>query len=164
VLLDAWRTAALDNAALVFAGTGPISPSGERVTALGKLDRDGLPALYAAADAVVLPSIPTATFKEPWGLVINEAMHQGTPVITSDAVGAAAGGLVMDQHNGLVVPHSDSDALARAIRQIGTDTDLRGRLGAAAKADVSAYTPSAWASGMSRAVHAAEAGRVGPLC
>ena len=39
-----------------------------------------LPALYAAADVLVLPSIRTATFTEPWGFVANEAMHQGTPV------------------------------------------------------------------------------------
>ena len=76
---------------------------GGRRAALGFVPRDELPALYAAADALVLPSIRTATFLEPWGLVVNEAMHQGTPVIASDAVGAAAGGLVRDGRNGLVV-------------------------------------------------------------
>jgi len=38
-----------------------------------------------------VPSIPTASFREPWGLVVNEAMNRGIAVIASDAVGAAAG-------------------------------------------------------------------------
>ena len=77
--------------------------------------------LYAAADVLVLPSIPTRTFREPWGLVVNEAMNQGLPVIASDAVGAAAGGLVRDGRNGLVVPAGDSAALAGALRRLADD-------------------------------------------
>ena len=72
--------------------------------ALGTLRHPHLPALYAAADLLVLPSVRTATFVEPWGLVVNEAMLQSTPVIASDAVGAVAGGLVRDGRNGLVFP------------------------------------------------------------
>ncbi len=68
--------------------------------------------LYAACDVLVLPSIPTRTFREPWGLVVNEAMNRGLAVIASDAVGAAAGGLVRDGRNGLVVPAGDPAALA----------------------------------------------------
>jgi hypothetical protein len=63
---------------------------------------------YALADLFVLPSITTASFKEPWGLVVNEAFNQGVPVIASDAVGAAAGGLVQSGVNGLIVPERDS--------------------------------------------------------
>ena len=44
-----------------------------------------------------MPSIATPTFREPWGLVVNEAMNRGLAVIASDAVGAAAGGLVADE-------------------------------------------------------------------
>ena len=100
-LAHAWRRAELgDEAVLAMAGEGPLTPPGTR---LGFVERAELPALYAAADALVLPSIRTRTFTEPWGLVTNEAMHQGTPVIATDAVGAAAGGLVRDGRNGLVV-------------------------------------------------------------
>ncbi len=60
--------------------------------------------MYADADVLVVPSIRTRTFREPWGLVINEAMNRGLAVIASDAVGAVAGGLVRDGRNGLVVP------------------------------------------------------------
>ena len=156
VLLDAWRRAELADAVLAFAGQGPIRPPSG---ALGRVDRDELPALYAAADVLVLPSIRTATFTEPWGLVVNEAMHQGTPVIATDAVGAAAGGLVRDGENGLVVPQRDAAALAQAVRTLAADRPLRERLGAAAKRDVAAYSEEAWVAGMRQALVAAGAGR-----
>ena len=80
---------------------------------------------YNMADIFVLPSVTTATFKEPWGLVVNEAFNQGVPVIATDAVGAAAGGLVRDGINGLVVPERDSQVLANAFRQLLDDDELR---------------------------------------
>ena len=109
-----------------------------------------LRSLYAAADVLVVPSIPTRTFREPWGLVVNEAMNRNLPVIASDAVGAVAGGLVRDGRNGLVVPAGDSRALADALRRLAVDAPLRARLGAAGHSDVQAYTHGAWAQGFSR--------------
>jgi glycosyltransferase involved in cell wall biosynthesis len=162
VLLDAWRLADLGpDAALAVAGEGPLLGRAEEAgaRALGQLPRSDLPALYAAADALVLPSIRTATFLEPWGLVINEAMHQGTPAITSDAVGAAAGGLVVDGRNGLVAPAGDADALAARLRTLARNPELRERLGSAARADVARYTPAAWAEGMVAALRAVGASR-----
>jgi glycosyltransferase involved in cell wall biosynthesis len=155
VLLEAWRAANLDGATLAFAGEGPLRPEGS----VGLVGGNELPALYAAADVLVLPSIRTATFTEPWGLVVNEAMHQGTPVITTDAVGAAAGGLVRDGRNGLVVPERDARALAAALRRLAGDPALRERLGSAAKQDVSAYSEAAWVAGMRRALAAVGAAR-----
>jgi glycosyltransferase involved in cell wall biosynthesis len=129
------------------------------VFALGKVDRDALPPLYAAADALVLPSIATATFREPWGLVCNEAMHQGTPVIASDAVGAAAGGLIRDGRSGFVVPAGNPDALAARLTALAAAPELRERLGAEARATVADYTPERWALGMSAALQAVGASR-----
>ena len=108
--------------------------------------------LYGSSEALVLPSIPTATFREPWGLVVNEAMNRGLPVIATDAVGAAAGGLVRDGRNGLVVPAGDSSALAGALRQLAGDARLRERLGEAGAEDVLAFTHEAWAKGFSEAL------------
>jgi glycosyltransferase involved in cell wall biosynthesis len=162
VLLDAWGRANLaPGAVLALAGEGPLAGAvgAPGVRALGHVPRARLPALYAAADVLVLPSVRTATFVEPWGLVVNEAMHQGTPVITSDAVGAAAGGLVRDGRNGLVVPAGDAGTLATAIEAIATNPELRGRLGEAARADVSPFTAGEWSRGMARALTAAGAGR-----
>jgi glycosyltransferase involved in cell wall biosynthesis len=162
VLIEAWRRANLPpGAVLALAGEGPLAGrlDAPGVRELGYVPRARLPALYAAADLFVLPSVRTATFVEPWGLVVNEAMHQGTPVIASDAVGAAAGGLVRDGRNGLVVPGGDADALATAIEAIATNPELRRRLGEAARSDVSPFTAGEWSVGMGRALSAAGASR-----
>ena len=152
-LLAAWERASLPpGSALALAGAGPERVAGSDVHALGRIDRDDLPPLYAAADVLVLPSIATATFREPWGLVTNEAMHQGTPVIASDEVGAAAGGLVLDGRTGLVVPAGDADALAARLTALAAAPELARRLGDEARRKVAAYTPEHWAEGMSRAL------------
>jgi glycosyltransferase involved in cell wall biosynthesis len=108
--------------------------------------------LYAAADVLVLPSIPTPTFREPWGLVVNEAMNQGLAVIATDAVGAAGGGLVRHERNGLIVPAGDSGALAGALLRLAHDRPLCMRMGQAGREDVRSYTHDAWARGFSQAL------------
>src|SRR5262249_9771980 len=80
---------------------------------------------YAVADLLVLPSVTTPMGKETWGLVVNEAMNQGVPVVATDAVGAAAGGLVQSGVTGFVVPERDSVALAQAMERILADDELR---------------------------------------
>jgi glycosyltransferase involved in cell wall biosynthesis len=85
-------------------------------------------------------------------------MHQGTPVIASDAVGAAAGGLVVDGRTGLVVPAGDAGTLAARISALAAGPGLREPLGAAAREQVAEYTPQRWAEGMSQALAAAGAG------
>lgn len=163
VLLDAWRRAGIDGAVLALAGEGPLrgaaDGAGPSVVALGAVQRERLPALYAAADVLVLPSIRTATFTEPWGLVVNEAMHQGTPPIVSDAVGAAAGGLVRDGRSGLVVPERDARALADRLTLAAANPELRERLAGAGREDVAAHSHHAWVEGMRRALRSVHAGR-----
>jgi glycosyltransferase involved in cell wall biosynthesis len=164
VLTEAWRTTGLQPppAALVLVGAGSNPPWVRAGGAAGDI-QDGmlrmdpvppveLRSLYAACDALVVPSIATPTFREPWGLVVNEAMNRGLPVIASDAVGAAAGGLVRDGHNGVVVPAGDRDALAAAIDRLAAEPALRARLGEAGAQDVRAYTYDAWAKGFSAAL------------
>ena len=159
VLLEAWRRAALPDAALALAGDGPLrQPARPAALVLGPQTPAELRNSYAGSDVVVVPSVPTRDFLEPWGLVVNEAFHQGVPVIATDAVGAAAGGLVQHERTGLVVPAGDPAALAAALRRLHADPALRARLGAAARAAVSAYTPRAWAAGMARALTEAGAG------
>jgi glycosyltransferase involved in cell wall biosynthesis len=157
LLLGAWKATGLGNqgASLVFVGDGPDR---ERVVASGLAAAPGaMPPgevrnFLAAADVLVVPSIATRSFREPWGLVVNEAMNQGTPVIASDSVGAAAGGLVRHGRNGLVVPGGDRHALALALRQIGEDATLRARLGSAARDDVRPYTFESWLEGFTDAL------------
>ena len=164
LLLDAWRMAALGpGARLAFAGQGPLDPevagAGEGIRGLGYVAPPHLPALYAAADVLVLPSVRTATFVEPWGLVVNEAMLQSTPVIASDAVGAVAGGLVRDGRNGLVFPAGDAAALAARLQTLAAAPELRSGMGAAALEDASALTPAAWAEGVREGLAAVSVGR-----
>jgi glycosyltransferase involved in cell wall biosynthesis len=73
-------------------------------------------------------------------------------VIATDQVGAAAGGLVRNGRNGLVVPSEDPAALAAALRLLRDDERLRARLGAAAVEDVAPYTFRAWAEGFAQAL------------
>jgi glycosyltransferase involved in cell wall biosynthesis len=180
VLIDAWSHSGFvaPSAALVLAGVGstppwvsaggaarwvrrgaagPRSRHGARgavtdVTCLDPMPPARLRDVYAAVDVLVVPSLATRTFREPWGLVVNEAMNRALPVIATDAVGAVAGGLVRDGRNGLVVPAGDPRALADALRRLAADAQLRARLGAAGAADVRAYTYDAWAQGFAYAL------------
>jgi glycosyltransferase involved in cell wall biosynthesis len=156
VLLEAWRRGGLDGA-LVVCGGGPLPTPGALTR--GPCPPAELRNLYAGSDVVVVPSVATRDFLEPWGMVVNEAFHQGVPVIATTAVGAAAGGLVEHERTGLVVPAGDADALAAALRRLRDDPGLRARLGEAAQSAVTAYTPAAWAEGMSRALAAVGAGK-----
>jgi glycosyltransferase involved in cell wall biosynthesis len=169
-LIEAWSKSGLrpPAAALALVGVGS-DVSGSDATGVragppaGKWDTMGVSRLdpvvreemrdiYAAADVLVVPSIATRTFREPWGLVINEGMSRGLPVIASDMVGAVAGGLLRDDRNGLVVGAADSDALAGALRRMADDPGLRTRLGGQGAEDVGAYTHDAWARGFSEAL------------
>ena len=159
VITRAWPTVEAD-ATLVVVGDGPLAPAVAGLTrtrALGPIPRAELPAAYAASACALLPSIPTPRFKEPWGLVCNEAFEQGRPMIATTAVGAVAGGLVRDGDTGLVIAPNDPTALARAIYLMLTDTALRTRLGAAAHSAVQPYTYDAMATAFDHALQAARA-------
>jgi glycosyltransferase involved in cell wall biosynthesis len=163
VLLDAWRRARTP-ATLVVIGDGPLAGSvratpGARL--LGPLPRAELPVAYALADATVVPSIPTPRFREPWALVCNEAMHQGSTVIATSTVGAVAGGLVRPEETGVVIPPGDPAALAAAIDRVLDDAALRARLGAAGRAALAGYTYDAMVQGFDLALAAAARRREG---
>lgn len=162
VLVDAWRASGLDSA-LVLVGEGPLSGAvaAAGATVPGPQDPEQLRNFYASSDVVVLPSLPTRDFREPWGLIVNEAFNQGLPVIASDAVGATHG-LLRHERNGLVVPAGDVRALAAAMRRLHADSALRSRLGAAGRQDVAAYDAGAWVEGMRRGLAAVGASRRRP--
>lgn len=165
VLLRAWRHAGLSapEGALILVGDGPFRARAVATGAIvpgGAVSPEEVRNFYAGSDVVVVPSVPTRDFLEPWGLVVNEAFDQGVPVIATTAVGAAAGGLVRHEQTGLVVPAGDAGALAGALARVHADPELRARLGAAGRAAVAAgHSHAHWAAGMSRALAAAGAGR-----
>jgi glycosyltransferase involved in cell wall biosynthesis len=157
LLLDAWRSSGLGASAaalvLVGAGTGSArSSAGGAVAVVGPQPPEQVRNFLAGADVCVIPSLRTRSFREPWGLVANEAMNQSTPVIASDEVGAVAGGLVRHERNGLVVAADDPSALAGALLRLHDDPELRARLGANARRDVAPYTFDAWAAGFAVAL------------
>jgi len=78
---------------------------------------------YAIADLFVLPSL-----EEVWGLVLNEAMAAGLPIITTERVGGARD-LVKDEENGYLVKSGNIDELSERIGKIILDTSLLGKMG-----------------------------------
>ncbi len=152
VLAAAWGQAAQARAdiALVLAGGGSVAAP--RSLSLGSLDRERLREVYAACEVLIVPSLRTRTFREPWGLVVNEAMNRGLAVIASDQVGAAAGGLVRDGANGLVVRAGDERALAQAIERLAGSPQLRRAMGVEGEKDVRAYSAGGWAEGFGSAL------------
>jgi glycosyltransferase involved in cell wall biosynthesis len=128
VLLRAF--ADLNHAELLIAGDGPLregvlaaSSRDSRVTVHGHLEPKALDDLYRQADVFVLPSL-----YETWGLVVNEALGRGLPVVVTDQVGAADD-LVEDGVNGLVVPAGSHEALADAMRRASKWTPEKRRAG-----------------------------------
>jgi glycosyltransferase involved in cell wall biosynthesis len=160
VLLDAWEKSGLAHtgATLRMVGGGGWRPRGALpagVTIEGGTDRNALREIYAESDVLVVPSITTRTFKEPWGIVVAEAMCQQVTVITSDSVGAVAGGLAVDGDTALVVPERDPSALATAMERLASDRDLRERLAEAGRKRVERFGPEVWVEDVESAVELA---------
>lgn len=124
------------DARLAIVGTGPLrahlqsvieanSLTG-RVRLLGRVE--DLAPLYAAAEAVVMPSITRA---EAFGLTQLESMSYGKPVINTD-LDSGVPGVSVHGETGLTVPPADAQALSDAITLLLRDQNLRRRLGEAA--------------------------------
>lgn len=116
-----------------IAGEGPfraelesrISAQQAPVELLGNLDRRQLMERMVAADVFLL-----ASYREPWGLVVNEAALCGLPMVLTDSVGAAAD-LVVPGKNGFVVPPGDTGELVSAISRLTDDPERRRAMGRA---------------------------------
>ncbi|SNY64166.1 glycosyltransferase family 4 protein [Enterobacter sp. CC120223-11] len=104
------------NAKLLIVGDGDLrknieSSASENVYFLGYVENKKLKEIYSNSDCFILPSL-----SEPWGLVIEEALTFGLPVIVSDMVGCHFD-LVTDK-NGIVYEVNSYDALKNAIQNI----------------------------------------------
>ncbi len=158
-LLDAFDQLDGTDARVRLVGGGPMIDlikaridGRTSVELVGYRSQDELTTDLARARCLVLPSVTTKMDREPWGLVVNEAFHAAVPVVVTDAVGAAAGGLVRDGRNGFVVPERDAGALALALRKLIDDPALAARMGDAAREDVSAFNYERMASAFIAAV------------
>ncbi len=126
-LLDAFIKTDMKNSYLLYVGEGPLRSSlekkcvereiNDRVKFLGFINQSKLPEVYTSADLFVLPSA-----FEPFGVVVNEAMLCGCPVIVSDQVGAAHD-LVIPGETGYIFPHGDIDFLSEILRKILADPE-----------------------------------------
>lgn len=104
----------------------------EHVRFLGFMKKEELVRYYKAADLFVLP-----TREDIWGLVINEAMAYGLPVITTDRCVAGLE-LVENGVNGYIVPVKDAAVLAEKMNELlAADTAA---MGAASLGKVREYT------------------------
>jgi len=111
-LIEAQRLLGSDGDPLLVAGEGPLARELRAlpgVHVLGFLQTDRLIELYALAQWTVVPSR-----REPWGVVVNEALACGCPVIVTDVVGSGVD-LVLDGVNGRVVQAGAPAALAAAL-------------------------------------------------
>jgi glycosyltransferase involved in cell wall biosynthesis len=157
-LLQAYGTLSAELRAeigLVFVGDGSARLELSRharattpgtVQFAGFVQRDGLPSYYGLAEAFVFP-----THSDPWGLVVNEAMACGLPIIVSSAAGCAAD-LVDDGWNGRVVRPRKVEELASAMTALAQGTELRVIMGRHSRERIFGYSPEACAAGIARAV------------
>jgi glycosyltransferase involved in cell wall biosynthesis len=145
---------------LVFAGDGvsrrelaeqakQISPGTVRFP--GFAQREDLAGLYALAEVLVLP-----THSDPWGLVVNEAMACGLPIIVSNVAGCSAD-LVQNDWNGYVVAPRDPEKLSEAIDSVVGQPELRRQMSSRSLERIRDYSPEACARGLAAAARLSSA-------
>jgi glycosyltransferase involved in cell wall biosynthesis len=109
---------------LLMAGSGPLREALQteaarlgysRLTLPGFLEPAELAPYYTAADGLALPSDD-----EPWGMVVNEALLFGKPVLASDRVGAAAD--LIDERTGVVIDDVSTEGIRRGLTDFTTRT------------------------------------------
>ncbi len=110
-----------------------------RINYAGFQPPDALPRFFAQADVFVLPSR-----YEGWGVVVNQALGAGLPIICSDAVGAGCD-LVEEEINGLKFENGNVDALADKMRRFVTEPAFSAKLGEASRLKSRDWLPEAGA-------------------
>jgi glycosyltransferase involved in cell wall biosynthesis len=134
----------------VAVGSGPldrqlrddVTRRGVPLAFVGFRNQSELAAYYALADALVLPSS-----RESWGLVANEAMACGLPVIVSDAAGCADD--LADGVAGVVFPAGDRSALVRTMEAMVERVRVEGSaLRDAARRKIESYSMESATNGL----------------
>jgi glycosyltransferase involved in cell wall biosynthesis len=154
--IDSANTSAFD---LVIAGDGEeraeieqtiqgcrVSDHVHLVGAKGYMD---LPAYYGHARAFI-----HASTTEQWGLVVNEAMASGLPVLVSNRCGCASD-LVREGENGWTFDPTNQEQIADLMLRIASDEDARARMGSRSREIIAGWGPERFASGVKAAVDAA---------
>jgi glycosyltransferase involved in cell wall biosynthesis len=157
-LLKAFELAnAVSPAHLVFVGDGELGRELKdyvscrnipNVHFVGFQNQRELASFFVAADIFVLPSA-----FDQWGLVVNEALCFGLPVIVSDQVGASAD-LVEHGQNGFVFPSGDVSALSQCLAKLFSDDVLRRRMAQASQRRIHHWNFEADIAGIRASLHA----------
>jgi len=137
-LIEAFKQLNRDDTILIMAGAGKEERRLKTLTAgrndiyfpgyvTGKVKAN----YYGIADIFVLP-----TFVDPWGLVINEAMTFGLPIITTTGAGASE----LIKGNGIVIEPGDVEALRSAMEYLLDNDEVRSEMGAKSKEIIKNYT------------------------
>lgn len=124
-LIKAFKQLNLENTELIIAGSGPeerrlksLAGDCKHIHFPGYVRGKEKAKYYSIADVFVLP-----TLHDPWGLVINEALYYGTPVITTEAAGGKD--LIKERENGLIIPPRSVRALKKSLESILQEKTLR---------------------------------------
>jgi glycosyltransferase involved in cell wall biosynthesis len=142
VLIKAWRMQYKDST-LYLIGGGEEEKHYQDLIGKHKLKnvyllpfmgKEELSEYYKASDLFIHP-----TREDIWGLVINEAMANGLPVITTEMCIAGLE-LVKDDENGFILPVGGTDILAEKINLILSDDNLRERMAAKSLVKIQWYT------------------------
>jgi len=140
---------------LVFVGDGPASQELEKramkvcpgnIKFAGFVHREQLPAYYALAEMLVLP-----TYTDTWGLVVNEAMACGLAVIVSEAAGCSRD-LVKEGWNGrIIVPHNIA-SITSGMRDLAMQPEVCATMGAHSLLHITQFSPREWSRAVTGAV------------
>jgi glycosyltransferase involved in cell wall biosynthesis len=161
-LLDAWEIFAKCQdvqVSLVLVGDGNQKESLERrVTERGVrgvrfvpfVQLDELPTIYHAADVLVFP-----TLQDVWGLVVNEAMTFGLPVICSKYAGCASD-LIIEDRNGWLVDPKNREDLVRTLRKAWDARDKNEAMAKTGQGLIACLSIQNMAEGFRRAVEYAQ--------
>ena len=155
-LLEAYLASGLkDRAQLVYVGDGILSDRIKRracdaaanhVHLLEFFNHSEMPRAYVIADVLCLPS----DARETWGLVVNEALACGLPVIVSDACGCAPD--LVGPDNGWSIPCGDEEALRRTLADAFQCRGEWPAMGQAGQQKVAGHTFGALAQGVKEAL------------
>lgn len=146
LLIEAFKKSTInDTWQLRIVGGGPEKEklqklsAGHHIQLDDWLSYDQLPEMYAQASCFILPS----RF-EPWGLVVNEAMSAGLPVILSDAVGALPD--LLSDKNGWPFKHNRENELINILNQLAETTpEELNEMGRQSRQIIENFTPDIWA-------------------
>ena len=134
----------MDAALRAQAATLPGAPA----VFTGFINQTELPRLFGASDIFVLPAQA-----EPWGLIVNEAMCAGLPIVASREIGSVTD-LVGDGDNGMVFDAGDLDGFVAALRPVVSDPARRAQMGARSLERIAAWNYDRCVAGLRAAVDA----------